>query len=350
MCELKDGTGFEERSAADLAGLLRRAKGGDLTVGRVLTGEISDRLRARTLGPDFANEMSLELDEDEFRAFWGVCETLASRETIRIGGRPGTVQLFVIPVHGAVDEVERALKEPTLMRDLVNVFFETGYAFEGDAVVLSEDLIPRSALGLLNPPYIRDLLVDVAAPLFRTEGTGAVRDLIRAAAAHEEGVRLSEGPVLDGRTYTVRFLVGIHAFEEEDGPVPPESDEDVQKRLNDWFDRTTDLFGPGHFVIESPVGWEQARSQILSCEARLWSVLAVNTEPHEEPDEVYRDLRCRIRTLETELEVQVLLRGKEAVRFRLPYLEAGPDIAGLIEDLYDLFPAYRGEAIARQLN
>jgi hypothetical protein len=341
---------FSGRSAEELVHLFAQAETGDEAAYHLFSSEIAARLRARALTDTFAEEVFHLLPEEAMHPFVWACERLAAQEEVRIGEAPGYLQLFIIPLHGEIHAMEDAFRDGSLLTEVARFLRPTGYATERSSVLLKPDLFPVTALSLLNPIRIRDLLMDAAAPLTDQNGSGAVRRLLREAEGISVNAEEAFGPKFDATVLGVRFLIGARVSELEGLPdgllADPEEDEGAAEIREDaWDDRTYALLGedPG-FMIDPPVSWGEARTELLTCAVRQAAELALLAEGVEVLFSACKDLTSRTALHGEELEIQILYRGRRLTEIRLHFDLIGPDMTDLL-DLIELeYPPERSDA------
>lgn len=350
MSRRKKRSPFSGCSAEELADLFLRGHDGDEAAHLLFASELSARLRARALTDPFAEEVFRHLPEEALHPFVWTCERLAAQEEVRIGSEPGVLQLFVVPVHGDLGEMEGAFRDGSLLTEVARSLRPTGYATAKSNVILKRDLIPATALCLVSPPRIRDLLMDAAAPLADQNGSGAVRRLCREAEEMSPNAEGAPGPELGATPFGVRFLIGVRASELDglpDGLLPdPEEDETAEAaREEAWYDRMGALIGEeGGFVIEPPAPWGEARIELLSCAVRQGAELALIAEGVTDLAAGFREIRSRTVPHEGELEVRLLYRGRRLTELRLDFDLIGPDMDELLDLLELEYPPEEGGA------
>jgi hypothetical protein len=340
---------FKGRSAEELVHLFTQGEAGDEAAYLLFTSEIAARLRARALTDPFVEEVFDLLPEEAMHPFAWACERIAAQEEVRLGDVPGYLQLFVIPLHGAIDAMEEAFRDGTLLTDVARALRPTGYVTERSSVILKPDLIPVTSLCLVNPIRIRDLLMDAAAPLADQNGSGAVRRLLREAEEISVSAAEALGDDFDGTVLGVRFLIGARVSELDGLPdallVDLEEDERAAEIREDaWIDRMEELIGEGEsFTIDRPVSWGEARIELLTSAVRQGAQVALLAEGVNDLFSARRDITSKTALLEEELEMRLLYRGRRLTEIRLDFDLIGPDLTDLLNLLELEYPPEQGD-------
>ena len=297
------------------------------------------------------------LPTDEHHPFLQDCEELAASDHGRFSGASGEdalLQLFLIPIHGEVSDVEAAVRDPEFLDGLARSLRLTGYAAEESNVLVRPDLFPVQTLALLGPAGIRDLLTDGGSVLARGPGTGATGRLlseIRALVGDPETAGLNE------QIYVVRFLVGVRASVDRgdlaDGllPNPEEPEEAFLDRFHRWEDRTDGLLDRfGVVMVEPPTPWGEARVDLLICALRQLAILALETEGYDTTRAPHPELCSRIELLPDGLQVELFRDGRVLTGTVMGLELIGPALEGLLDAIACAYPVLEAErAPARAL-
>lgn len=290
------------------------------------------------------------LPTDEHHPFLQDCEELAASDHGRFSGASGEdalLQLFVIPVHGEIAEVEAAVRDPELMDGIACSLRLTGYAATESNVLVRPDLFPVQTLALLGPAGIRELLLDGGSVLAGRPGTGATGRLLGEICALV-GDREGAGP--EELLYAVRFLVGVRASVDRgdlaDGlrPDPEEPEEALLDRNERWRDRVEALVEPfGAVTIEPPTPWGEARVELLTCALRQLADLALGAEGYDPARSPYPELQSRIELLLDGLQVELIRDGRVLTGTVMGLELIGPALEGVLDAIADEYPVLEPE-------
>jgi hypothetical protein len=323
----------------------------------LLDAALRSLLDAVRLDRDLLTAILDHLPTDEHHPFLQHCEELAASDHGRFTGASGEdalLQLFLIPVHGEISDVEAAVRDPDLLGGLARSLRLTGYATGETNVLVRPDIFPVQTLALLGPAKIRGLLLDGGSVLARGSGTGATGRLlteIRALVGEREGT----GP--EELLYAVRFLVGVRASVDRgdlaDGllPDPEETEEEILDRVQRWRDRAEALLERfGAVTIEPPTPWGEARVELLTCALRQLADLALGAEGYDPARTPYPELRSRIELLPDWLQVELIRDGRVLTGTVMGLELIGPALEGLLDAIADEYPVLEPErAPARAL-
>lgn len=355
MGKRKKKKSYRGRSVAELVDLIVLSERGDAEGDAAyfeVRREIAARIQARALGEAFAAEVFNLLPSEFGPEFYKMCEQIAAQSDVKIGDAPGHLQLFAIPVHGPLDEMEEAFWGGELLSEVTNALRLTGYAAERSNVVVMADLIPLRALSLLSPPRIRDVLLDVSASFSEHNASGAVRRLYHDAT--EMGLEDDEGAdeELNETMFGVRFLIGarvcgLEGPKDELFPDPDAPEALSEAREEAWDMRMIDLLGADSAVIiESPVCWEEARVELLTCVVRQAAEVALSVEGVEDLIAGFENVTSRVVGFEDGIEVQLLYRGRRLCEVPFDYGLTGFDLTDFLFLLDAEFPTHPDEETA----
>jgi hypothetical protein len=316
----------------------------------LLDAALRSLLDTDRLDRDLLTAILDHLPIDEHHPFLQDCEELAASDHGRFSGASGEdalLQLFLIPVHGEISEVEAAVRDPELLDGIARSLRLTGYAVTESNVLVRPDLFPVQTLALLGPAGIRDLLIDGGSVLARGPGTGVTGRLlgeIRALVGDREGA----GP--EELLYAVRFLVGVRASVDRgdlaDGlmPDPEEPEEAYLDRVERWRDRTEALLERfGAVTIEPPTPWGEARVELLTCALRQLVDLALGAEGYDPARTPYPELRSRIELLPDGLQVELVRDGRVLTGTVMGLELIGPALEGLLDAIAEEYPVLETE-------
>lgn len=317
----------------------------------LLDAAIRSLLDEGRLGHDRLSAILEHLPEEEHYPFLQDCEELAASDHGHFSGVSGEdalLQLFVIPIHGEISEIQMAIRDSQFLDGLARSLRLTGYATEESNVLLRPEPFPVQTLALLGPSGLRDLLVDGGSILAGNPGTGTtarllseIRDLI--------GDREKAMP--DELRYVVRFLVGVRASVDRgdlaDGllPDPGEPEEALLNRIERWRDRTETLVEPfGAVMIEPPTPWGEARVELLTCALRQLTDLALGAEGYDPARAPYPELHSRIEMLPDGLQVELIRDGRVLTGTVMGTELIGPALEELLEAISDEYPVLEHES------
>lgn len=302
-------------------------------------------IRDRALDRPLLSGLLASLPPDQHHPVLHLCEELAADETgrsLRKGYPSSLFQLFVIPVHGDLADVEAALDDPELLDGLARALRRTGYAIADSNVFVRPELFPVQALALLGPDRIRDLLLDGVAVLGRKPETGATRLLFREAA-DLIGPPRNAGP--EEVTFGVRFLVGTRMSLDRgdlaDGllPDPVETEDDLLDRVESWRDETEGLLaGFGAVTFEPPTPWGEARVELLTCALRQLADLALEAEGVDLIGSPYPEIGSHLQITPEDLVVELFHDGRPLTGITMSGALIGPALGDLIEVISEEFP------------
>lgn len=299
----------------------------------------------RGLDLPLMSEILANLPADQHHPVLHLCEELAAEDTgrsLREGDPLSLFQLFIIPVHGALTDMEAALDDRDLLDGLARALRRTGYAIPESNVFVRPDLFPVQALALLGPDRIRDLLLDGVSVLGRKPETGATVKLIQEAAD------LIDAPQKTGPgeiTFGVRFLVGARMSLDRgdlaDGllPDPDEAEEELLDRVESWRDETEGLAARfGAVTFEPPTPWGEARVELLTCALRQLADLALEAEGLDLIGSPYPEISSHLRLTPEDLVVELFRDGRPLTGIAMSGALIGPALEDLIGAISEEFP------------
>lgn len=302
-------------------------------------------IRNRALDRPLLSGLLARLHPDQHHPLLHLCEELAADEmgrSVRKGDPPSLFQLFIIPVHGDLADVEEALGDPGLLDGLARSLRRTGYAAPDSSVIVRPELFPVQTLALLGPNRIRDLLLDGAAALGRKPETGATRKLLQEAEGLI-GAPRQTGP--EEIIFGVRFLVGTRMSLDRgdlaDGllPDPEETEEEFFDRMESWREEAEGLLaGFGELTLEPPTPWGVARVELLTCALRQLAILALEAEGVDLITPPYPDVGSHLHLTPDDLVVELFRDGRPLTGISLSGTLIGPALGDLIEAISEEFP------------
>ena len=311
----------------------------------LLDAALQSLLDARQLDHGFLTTILDHLPAEEHHPFLQDCEELAASCHGRFPGASGEdalLQLFLIPVHGEVSEMEAAILDPALLDGIASSLRLTGYVAPESGVLVRPELFPVQTLALLGPAGIRDLLVDGGSVLARRPGTGATSRLLAEIRTLVGG---REGSGREELLYAVRFLVGVRASVDRGGlsdglrPDPREPEEALSDRIERWQDRAEVLLERfGAVTIEPPIPWGEARVELLTCALRQLADLTLGAEGYDPDRTPHPELRSRIKFLQDGLQVELIRDGRVLTGTVMGVEMIGPTLEELLDAIAEEYP------------
>lgn len=341
-------------TAAELAALWMMAQGDDTDAEEadlLFEAAIRSEIDADQLDREGLSAILDHLPSDEHYAFLQACEEMSAQEYGRFSGARGEdafLQIFAIPVHGAIPDVEAAIKDPAVLDGIAQSLRMTGYVAKESNVLVFPELFPVQTLALMGPAWLHNLLLDGAEILGRKRGTNATVRLLsdaRDLLANKDAV--GEDEIL----FAVRFLIGVRISMDEgdlaDGLAPDleETDQMFFDRLEQWRDRSDELLaGHGAVTFEPPVPWGEARVALLTCALRQLADLALEAEGLDLTRIPYPDLTARVAFLPDALEVELIRSGRLLMATAISQELIGPALDDLLEAIDEEFPLEEEDA------
>jgi hypothetical protein len=239
-------------------------------------------LDSRKMTPARFQAIADRIPEDGIFEFMQDVESAAStRALVSVEGGHLLGQIFVIPVLGDLDRIERDIPRREIIDGIARGLRKSGYCQAASNVFLHPGLLPLTALASIDHADLHDILMDGIAFL---SGQSSEVPRLNALVMRNR----PEPPMTDDVTVGTRFLIGarLATWDEDidDGlfrtreEADPDLDEDddredaLQEAWSDvMFLDLPDL--DDGISVHPPVAWGDARADLLCL--HVWQAISV---------------------------------------------------------------------------
>jgi hypothetical protein len=257
-------------------------------------------------------------------------------------------QLFIIPLFGDLDAIERETSRQEILDALARGLRETGYSRQKSNVIVHPGLLALTELASIDILDVHEVSKESICLLSGTSsGTPRMKAIADRAAAQTS----PRGAVTAG----TRFLIGarLAILDEDIGDgLLQEEDDDVKAlekqylREKAWYAMVEELPDLDyHIAIQPPVPWSEARSTLLFLHTWQTVTLALSSEGLGPEDLKEGDLSVGVVFAQDALEIDVYRHDRKVVRVSLPNEVVG----NALKDFIDLVEAQIGPIVTNDV-